>query len=120
MGVFDDTARQLCKLDGPAALAYALRRFRPSPLVRFQRWDDTRRTTWPGGPERTDDAVAILDRLDEPGKRAYLILENETEPRKDVLHRVGVYQLLLAAEVMTDDDAPPVGTVLICLTGKTP
>lgn len=119
MGVYDDTARQLDKLDGPAAVTFALRRVVPS-TVRFARWDDARRTTWPGGPERTDDAVAILSRLDEPGKLAYLIIENETEPRRTALHELGVYQLLLAAEVLTQDDEPPVAAALVRLTGKSP
>lgn len=100
MGVFDDTARQACKLSGPGLLGWVLAHCEPpSPLpLAFARWDDARRTTWPGGPERTDDVVAILTRTDGAEEPSYLIVENETEPQDDVLHRLGVYELLLARE----------------------
>jgi hypothetical protein len=113
-------ARQLCKFDGPAIVAYVLRRYDPPPPVRFLRWDDARRTSWPGGPERTNDAVAILERLDEPGRLAYLIIENDTEAKREALHDTCIYQLMLAKEVLTADDQPPVEAVLIRLTGRTP
>jgi len=51
MGMFDQTARQTCKLDGPSFVAWLLRLSPSPPPLVFERWDDTRRQTaarWSG------------------------------------------------------------------------
>src|SRR5205823_14239230 len=84
----------------------------------FASWDDTRRTSWPGGPKRTDDVVCVLRRRAD-GKPAHLIVEVATEPRADDLARLGIYELLLAIEVRSVlDEGPPVYGAIIHLTGS--
>jgi hypothetical protein len=62
MATFDEAGRQACKVNGPGLTAW-LERFAIEPMAAdFIRWDDTRRTAWPGGPERTDDVVCVLRR----------------------------------------------------------
>src|SRR6266566_5735194 len=98
MATFDEAARQACKVSG-AGLTLWLDRFAVESMAAdFASWDDTRRTSWPGGPERTDDVVCVLRRLAD-GQPAHLIVEVATEPRPDDLARLGVYELLLAIEV---------------------
>jgi hypothetical protein len=118
MATFDETARQACKVDGPGLTRW-LDRFAAESLgADFAGWDDTRRTSWPGGPERTDDVVCVLRRRAD-GKPAHLVVEVETEPRPDGLARLGVYELLLAIEVRAVlEDGPPVFGALIRLTGS--
>jgi hypothetical protein len=118
MATFDEAARQACKVDGPG-LTQWLDRFAPEPMAAdFASWDDTRRTAWPGGPERTDDVVCVLRRRAD-GKPAHLVVEVETEPRPDGLARLGVYELLMAVEVRAVlEDGPPVYGALIRLTGS--
>src|SRR5262245_1094719 len=99
MSTFDQTARQGGKLDGTGFLAWAFSRYAPTPPLAFERFDDTRRTSWPGGPDRTDDVVAVLRRTDQPGRVVWCIVEFETEPRRHVFQRLGVYELLLSMEV---------------------
>jgi hypothetical protein len=118
MPTFDETARQACKVSG-AGLTPWLDRFADESMAAdFATWDDTRRTSWPGGPERTDDVVCVLRRRAD-GKPAHLIVEVETEPRPDGLARLGIYELLLAIEVRNVlDDGPPVYGAIIRLTGS--
>jgi hypothetical protein len=117
MATFDETARQACKVDGDG-LTLWLDRFADESLAAdFATWDDTRRTSWPGGPERTDDVVCVLRRRAD-GRPAHLVVEVETEPRPDGLARLGIYQLLLAIEVRgVLEDGPPVYGAIIRLTG---
>ncbi len=120
MGMFDQNGRQAAKLDGPGFVAWLLRRFTPLPPLAFDRWDDTRRTSWAGGPDRTDDLVAVLRRTDRDG-RAYLIVEIETEPERHIFQRLGVYALMLSMETSANfppGDEPDVGCVLLHLTGE--
>jgi hypothetical protein len=64
-----------------AGLVPWLDRFAGVPMAAdFDAWDDTRRTSWPGGPERTDDVVCVLRRRAD-GKPGHLIVEVATEPR---------------------------------------
>jgi hypothetical protein len=118
MATFDETARQACKMNGPGLTTW-LDRFALEPLnAEFAAWDDTRRTSWPGGPERTDDIVCVLRRRADGGS-AHLIIEVETEPRVDGLARLGIYELMLAIEVRgVLEEGPPVYGVLIRLTGS--
>ena len=60
MGPFDQTGRQAAK-DEPADFFDWLLPIRP-PIVLpgFEQWDDTRRTSWPGGP--TANVTAGRDR----------------------------------------------------------
>src|SRR6266404_3678243 len=99
MGMFDQTARQACKLDGGPFFAWLLRRFEPTPPLVFERWDDTRRQPLPGGPDRTDDVVAVLHHPDAPEQRTWMIVEAETEPERFIFHRLGTYGLLLSMEL---------------------
>jgi hypothetical protein len=78
MATFDETARQACKVSGPGLLAWLDRFAAESMAGDFASWDDTRRTSWPGGPERTDDVVCVLRRRADGGP-AHLIVEAETE-----------------------------------------
>ncbi len=118
MATFDETARQACKLDGPGLTRW-LDELGDEPMAAdFDRWDDTRRTSWPGGPERTDDVVCVLRRRGD-GKPAHLIVEVATEPRADDVARLGIYELLLALEVRAVlDDGPPVYGAILHLTGS--
>jgi hypothetical protein len=113
MGPFDQTGRQAAK-DEPADFFVWLLPIRP-PLVPpgFGQWDDTRRASWPGGPERTDDLVAIMGWPGAPAS-ARLIVEVKAEPDGKALLQVGVYELLLAGEV---GEGVQVGSVLLHLTG---
>ncbi len=117
MATFDEAARQACKVDGPGLVAW-LERLAQEPMAAdFLRWDDTRRASWPGGPERTDDVVCTLRRRAD-GKPAHLIVEVAAEPRPDDLARLGIYELLLAIEVRRVlEDGPPVYGALLRLTG---
>jgi hypothetical protein len=118
MATFDDTARQACKVSGVGLIPW-LGRFATEPMAAdFASWDDTRRTSWPGGPERTDDVVCVLRRRADGGP-AHLIVEVATEPRADDLARLGVYELLLAIEVRAVlEEGPPVYGAIIHLTGS--
>jgi hypothetical protein len=79
MATFDEVARQTCKVDG-AGLTPWLDGFADESMAAdFGAWDDTRRTSWPGGPERTDDFCVLRRRAD--GKPAHLIVEVATEPQ---------------------------------------
>lgn len=121
MGMFDQTAREACKLDAVPFFDWLWRRFDPPPLLEFERWDDTRRRPQPGGPDRTDDLVAVLRRPDAPEQRTWMIVEAETEPERFIFHRLGMYGLLLSMELSQAPgpvDEPPVGTVLLNLTGQ--
>jgi hypothetical protein len=117
MATFDETARQACKVSGPGLVPW-LERFADEPMeADFANWDDTRRTSWPGGPERTDDVVCVLRRRAD-GKPVHLIVEAETEPRADGLARLGIYELLLAIEVRAVlEGGPPIYGAIIHLTG---
>jgi hypothetical protein len=117
MATFDEAARQACKVSGPGLVPWLDRFAGESMAADFARWDDTRRTSWPGGPERTDDVVCVLRRRAD-GRPAHLIVEVETGPRPDSLARLGIYELLLAIEVRgVLDDGPPVYGAILRLTG---
>jgi hypothetical protein len=115
MAAFDETARQACKVHG-AGLTLWLDRFAEESMAAdFANWDDTRRTSWPGGPERTDDVVCVLRRRAD-GKPAHLIVEATTEPRADDVARLGIYELMLALEVRgVLEDGPPIYGAIIHL-----
>src|SRR5206468_6933991 len=118
MATFDEAARQACKVDG-AGLTHWLERFAGESFdADFVSWDDTRRTSWPGGPERTDDVVCVLRRRAD-GKPAHLIVEVATEPRPDDVARLGIYELMLAIEVRAVlEEGPPVYGGILHLTGN--
>ena len=121
MGMFDQNARQAAKPDGAAFFAWLLRRLQPPPPLIFERWDDSRRLPLPGGPDRTDDLVAVLRPADGTPGVTYLIVEIETEPERHIFHRLGIYGLMLSREVSPGpgpEDEPPVGYVLVNLTGE--
>jgi hypothetical protein len=85
----------------------------------FDRWDDTRRRTEPGEPDRTDDLLAVLRHTSEPDRFAHAIIEVELEPRPRTFQRMGNYSLTLSGEVCPDGPAVcPVLTVLLMLTGQ--
>jgi hypothetical protein len=118
MAAFDETARQACKVDGAGLVLWLERFAEESPAADFASWDDTRRTSWPGGPERTDDVVCVLRRR-EDGQAAHLIVEVETELRADSLARLGIYELLLALEVRgVLEEGPRVYGAILHLTGS--
>jgi len=92
----------------------------PLALV-FAAWDDTRRQSWEGGPDRTNDLVALLRHPQSPERRTWLIIESE--PERFLVQRLGVYELLLSLEVasqlgLSANDVIPVGSVVIHLTGQ--
>jgi hypothetical protein len=117
MATYDEVGRQACKVDGPGLTPWLDSFAEESLAADFAAWDDARCSSWPGGPERTDDVVCVLRRRAD-GKPAHLVVEVATEPRPDDLARLGVYQLLLAIEVRAVlDDGPPVYGAVIHLTG---
>jgi len=108
----------VCKVSGAALTPWLDHFAEESMAADFAAWDDARRTSWPGGPERTDDVVCVLRRRAD-GRPARLIVEAETEPRPDGLARLGIYELLLAIEVRgVLEDGPPVYGAIIRLTGS--
>lgn len=122
MGVFDDMARQAAKVAGPGFFDWALRQAKEPIALAFERWDDARRVSPPGWPERTDDAVAVLRPPEGGGPASWLIVESETEPERFIFHRLGVYGLLLSMELergAPTGEEPAVGAVLLNLTGET-
>jgi hypothetical protein len=118
MATYDEAGRQGCKESGAHLLPW-LDGFAKEPMAAdFARWDDSRRTSWPGGPERTDDVVCVLRRRAD-GKPAHLIVEVATEPKADDVARLGIYQLLLAMEVgAVLPKGPPVYGAILHLTGS--
>jgi hypothetical protein len=123
MNEFDQNARQAGKLDEVSFLTWVLRHYTPPPPLVFQAWDDTRRKSWEGGPDRTNDLVALLRDPAHPECRAWLIVEFESEPERFLFQRLGVYELLLSLEVATQlglsaQDTIPVGSTVIHLTGQ--
>jgi hypothetical protein len=123
MGMFDQSGRQASKLDGAPFFAWALGHFEPVPALVFERWDDTRRLTFAGGPDRTNDLVAVLHHAGAPERKAFAIVEIETEPERFIFQRLGGYELALSVEVsrnVTPEDEPSVGSILINLTGEQP
>jgi hypothetical protein len=118
MATFDETARHGCKVNGAGLTAWLERFAAESMAADFAAWDDARRTSWPGGPDRTDDVVCLLRRRAD-GKPARLIVEVETEPRADSVARLGVYELLLAIEVRgVLEGGPPIFGAIVHLTGS--
>jgi hypothetical protein len=121
MGMFDQTARAASKQDGSAFFTWLLRRYQLSHPLVFERWDDTRRLPLPGGPDRTDDLVAVLRRTDQSDQAIFLIVEIESEPERHLFQRLGIYGLMLSRELSPAPRAanvPGVGCVLINLTGQ--
>jgi hypothetical protein len=119
MGVFDQHARLTCKLHGQGFFDWVLQPYGRS--YGFDRWDDTRRTSWPGGPERTDDLVAVLHLADAPQQPVPAVVEIETEPQAFVLQRLGIYGLLLSMEAFPGSGRGgefPLVSVLVVLTGE--
>lgn len=114
MGMFDQVGRFACKLGGQAFFSWVLRRD-PSLQFVFDSWEDTRRLTLPGHPDRTNDLVAILRSAESAESEARVIVEIQTEPEKWIFARLGMYQLLLIQEVDL-----PVYCVLLNLTGVSP
>jgi hypothetical protein len=116
MATFDETGRQACKVNGFGLVPW-LDRFATEPMAaNFTAWDDARRTSWPGGPERADDVVCILRRRADR-QPARLIVEVATEPRSDDRARLGIYELLLAIEVRgVLEDGPRVYGAILHLT----
>jgi hypothetical protein len=121
MNPFDRTARQASKVNAGPFFAWLLSHFQPPPPLVFERWDDTRRSSWEGGPDRTNDLLAQLRRTDQAGRLAYLLVEFQSEPEKHMLQRLGVYELLLSREIAPEDEAGSevaVGSILVHLTGE--
>ncbi|HKI33263.1 MAG TPA: hypothetical protein VKA46_15530 [Gemmataceae bacterium] len=57
------------------------------------------------------------------GPVVYMVVEIESEPERHLFQRLGVYGLLLSREVSPPpgpENEPPVGGVLILLTGERP
>jgi hypothetical protein len=120
---FDQCARQAGKLDEANFLAWILSHYSPPPNYVFERWDDTRRKSWEGGPDRTNDLVAVLRHQAQTDQRLWLIVEFESEPERFILQRLGVYELLLSMEIaqllgLQANAVIPVGSVVIHLTGQ--
>jgi len=120
---FDQNARQASKLDDALFLAWVMRQYKPPTEWQFERWDDTRRKSWEGGPDRTNDLVAVLRHKAQPEQCLWLILEFESEPERFMFQRLGVYELLLSMEVAQQlglgaNDLLPVGSVVLHLTGQ--
>src|SRR5262249_5140063 len=87
VGLFADAARQMAKSDAaPFHDWLASHQPQPPPMV-FDRWDDARRLPFPGGPDRTDDLVAVLRRSDVPDAQPmYQIIEVQVAPEPLIFH----------------------------------
>lgn len=122
MGQFDETARQAAKEEAHSFIDWVLSHdTQPSPW-RFDRWDDARRIPLPGGPDRTDDLVAVLRRTEGPDVLpVFQIVEIEAEPNTLIFPRLGVYGWLLVAEMLAvSGTAPHVGVAVLQLMGEVP
>lgn len=119
MGVFDQAAREAGKTGGTGFIRWLLSRDRADPPWAFDRWDDTRRSTGPGEPDRTDDLVAVLRHASDPTRTAHAIVEVELEPRPKTFQRMGQYALTLSGELYANAaDTCPVIVLLLMLTGR--
>src|SRR5262249_43715869 len=61
------------------------------------------------------DLIAFLHHREEPARQVCLITEAKTEPKGGELVQVGVYELLLAAEL---GEGVEIDSVLLVLTGR--
>jgi hypothetical protein len=123
MSTFDQQARLASKLDGGGFFAWVLSRVGAPPSLAFHRWEDARRLAVIPGLERIDDAVAVLRDSGRPDDDQFLIVEFETEPRRHLFKRLGIYALLLSTELSVGpgpEEEPPVGACVLALTGSKP
>jgi hypothetical protein len=119
MGQFDQTGRQMAKLDGAAFLAWALSCCEHAPRLSWLGWDDTRRLVAPGEPDRVNDLVAQVRDEARPRRAAWLIAEIEEEAKPRSILRAGQYELLLAGEVAAECDpaGPAILSIVLNLSG---
>ncbi|MGL4549683.1 MAG: hypothetical protein ACRC33_00740 [Gemmataceae bacterium] len=99
MGQFDQTGRQMAKLDGAAFLSWALSCCDAPPALAFLAWDDTRRLVIPGEGDLVNDCVMQIRVEATPDVPAWLITEIEDEADRGIFSRVGRYELALLDEV---------------------
>jgi len=112
MGQFDQTGGKRPRTTPPTS-SFGYCRCAP-PLVPpgFEQWDDTRRSSWPGGPNARH-LVAIMGWAGAP-RAARLIVEVKAEPDSKALLQVGVYDCSWPGRWA---DGVQVGSVLLHLTG---
>jgi hypothetical protein len=120
---YDQAARQAAKLDEAGFLEWVVSQDAALAGYVFERWDDTRRKSWEGGPDRTNDLVGILKHSQNLDRPLWLILEFESDPETFMAHRLGVYELLLAMEVaqqleLKRGDVIPVRSAVVHLSGE--
>ncbi|MGL4549684.1 MAG: hypothetical protein ACRC33_00745 [Gemmataceae bacterium] len=121
MGPFDQTGRQMAKVDGAALLGWALSGLKGPRLV-FLGWDDTRRLVVPGEPDRVNDLVAQVRDLARPRRATWLIAEIEGEAEPGIFWRTGQYEVLLGKELnpSCDPDGPAAIPLVLNLSGRQP
>ena len=122
MGMYDEVARHAGKLDGFVLFQWIGRRD-PFLAYSFDSWEDARRISLPGQPDRTNDLVALLQPQDPNRPPAWGIVEVQAEPERLIFARLGVYQLLLLQELDSTAKTPTeplIRSVLLNLTGESP
>lgn len=120
MGQFDQASRPLAKWEEGGWVRWGLSCCDPAPPWKFQRFDDTRRLVCPGEPDRTNDLVALLSEEVEPKREVWLVGEVQEAPQKNIVYRMGEYEILLAKEVNPDCDpeGPLVASLVFNLSGE--
>ena len=78
MGMYDEVARHAGKLDGFVLFQWIGRRD-PFLAYSFDSWEDARRISLPGQPDRTNDLVALLQPQDPNRPPAWGIVEVQAE-----------------------------------------
>ena len=122
MNTFDQIARNVCKLEGLALFPWILRH-RMELRGSFDSWEDTRRLTLPGQPDRTNDLVALLKAEDPDHSLVFGIVEVQAEAQRMIFPRIGVYELFLLQELEREsksDAEPAIFSVVLNLTGENP
>ncbi|MBY0227918.1 MAG: hypothetical protein K2W96_01425 [Gemmataceae bacterium] len=119
MGQFDQTGRQMAKLDGAQFLAWALSCCEAPPALSYFEWEDTRRLVVPGEPDLVNDAVMKVEAGAHDGLDCWLITEIEDEAEQGIFIRVGKYEMALLAEVSANLSVPVgVLSLVVNLTGR--
>src|SRR4051812_10178601 len=95
MGVFDQTARHVIKMNPQGFLAWALG---PDPQLRFVQWLDTETLSFPGEPRRICDTVALCEAAGVALALFVLVIESQSEPDPDMLERLLEYLIRLRRE----------------------
>ncbi|MBY0228661.1 MAG: hypothetical protein K2W96_05210 [Gemmataceae bacterium] len=119
MGQFDQTGRQMAKLEGKEFPPWALSCCDDPPSLSFLRWDDTRRLADAGEPDRVNDVVAEVGDGSRPALPCWLVVEIEDEAEDRTFLRTGQYELALIRELApTKPRSVGVLSLILNLSGR--